>query len=555
MLKSLSVRNYALIESLDTDFPEGFSVITGETGAGKSILLGAIGLLIGNRADISAIRGEASKCTIEGIFNVSGYDLQGFFSENELEYDDECIVRRELFPSGKSRAFINDTPTSLAVLKELGSHLIDIHSQHQNLLLNTEGFQLDVLDTLADDRNEREAYRQAYLDCCQAEEALRQTEDKLRQARADEEFIRFQLQQFNDARLYEGEDEELEEEQALLSHAEDIKSNLYAVSNALDNEEANCLSSIKGCIGTLHGLEANFAKASEWAERLESAYIELKDICDEVDDAKERIAFNPERLAIVEERLSLIYTMLQKHHVHSITELLTIEKTYRDRLAAIDGGEERMELLHEAVQMARRRRATAAEALTACRRKAATMVEQEIIQRLIPLGMPHIRFAVNIIPRTEPSEDGMDSVTFLFSANKSSSLQNIADVASGGEISRVMLAIKAMMASARRMPTILFDEIDTGISGNIADRMGGIMKEMSSKGRQIISITHLPQIAAKGSAHYRVSKSETLSGTVTSIDRLSPEERIIEIASMMSGAKLTDAAVNNAKELLAQQTH
>ena len=550
MLKSLSIHNYVLIESLELDFPSGFSVITGETGAGKSILLGAIGLLIGNRADTSAIREGAAKCIIEGTFDVSALSLQAFFEDNELEYDDECIIRRELMASGKSRAFVNDSPASLTQLKALGSRLIDIHSQHQNLLINSESFQLNVLDTIAANKRERTAFADAYQAFRTATAALRKAEAERERNSADEEFIRYQLQQFNDACLKEGEQEELEEEQSLLEHAEEIKSGLYAVCNGIDSEENSLMNALRMGVNTLNGLSRKYAKAAEWAERLESSYIELKDVTDDMAEATERIFFDPDRMNAVNDRLSLIYSLQQKHHVQSVAELMAIENGFRERLSSIDGGEEQIAELTRAVAAARQAMLAAAQDLTATRTEAGRIVEKEIVSRLVNLGMPNIRFEAAVTRRTEPEADGMDTVTFRFSANKSSSLQDISEVASGGEISRVMLAIKAITAASRQLPTIIFDEIDTGISGNIADRMGDIMKEMAANGLQIISITHLPQIAAKGEAHYRVSKTETDSGTVSSIVRLTNDDRVREIAAMMSGATLTEAAINNARELL-----
>ena len=550
MLKSLSIHNYVLIESLELDFPSGFSVITGETGAGKSILLGAIGLLIGNRADTSAIREGAAKCIIEGTFDVSALNLQAFFEDNELEYDDECIIRRELLSSGKSRAFVNDSPASLTQLKALGSRLIDIHSQHQNLLINSESFQLDVLDTIAANKRERTAFADAYQAFRTATAALRKAEAERERNSADEEFIRYQLQQFNEAGLKEGEQEELEEEQSLLEHAEEIKSGLYTFCNGIDSEENSLMNALRMGVNTLNGLSRKYAKAAEWAERLESSYIELKDVTDDMAEATERIFFDPDRMNAVNDRLSLIYSLQQKHHVQSMAELMAIENGFRERLSSIDGGEEQIAELTKAASAARQAMFAAAQDLTATRTEAGRIVEKEIVSRLVNLGMPNIRFEAAVTRRTEPEADGMDTVTFRFSANKSSSLQDISEVASGGEISRVMLAIKAITAASRQLPTIIFDEIDTGISGNIADRMGDIMKEMAANGLQIISITHLPQIAAKGGAHYRVSKTETDSGTVSSIVRLADDDRVREIAAMMSGATLTEAAINNARELL-----
>lgn len=553
MLKSLSIKSYALIESLEINFEQGFSVITGETGAGKSILLGAIGLLIGNRADSSSIREGAAKCVIEGTFDVTGYNLRPFFEENDMEYDDECIIRRELSSGGKSRAFVNDTPASLAQLKALGNRLIDIHSQHQNLLLNTESFQMEVLDTLAGNQRERTAYQEAFKTFCSAEQALRKAEEEREKNKADEDYLRFQLQQFDEAKLKEGEEEELESERNMLENAEDIKSSMYAAVSLLSNGENDLLSGLKTCVSTLDSLSKNYSKASEWSERMESSYIELKDIANEIESTSERITFDPERLAEVEERLNLIYTLQQKHHVMGTAELLAIEHDLRERLDAIDNSDSHIADLQKAMERARKALSDAGGLLTASRKKMAQIAEKNIVERLKPLGMPNIRFKVEVMPRTTPDNTGMDAVSFLFSANKSTSLQDISDVASGGEISRVMLAIKAMTAASRGLPTIIFDEIDTGISGNIADRMGSIMQEMGSCDRQIISITHLPQIAARGAAHYKVSKEETSAGTVTSIRRLTPDERVYEIAAMISGATLTEAAIANARSLLSLQ--
>lgn len=553
MLKSLSVTNYALIHSLELNFSDGFSVITGETGAGKSVLLGAMGLLAGNRADTSAIRQGATKCVIEGVFDVADCDLQDFFLDNDLEYDDECIVRRELLATGKSRAFVNDTPATLAQLKVLGTKLIDIHSQHQNLLLETESFQREVLDILAGNGAERVAYADAFAVRQKAAEALRRAQEEDARNRADEEFIRYQLNQFSKAKLKAGEQEELEEEQDTLEHAEEIKADLYTACERLSGDEHGVTHLLRECLATLTSLSRHYPQAEEWQERMRSALIELKDIAEDLDSAAETVSFDPDRLAEVQERLDLIYTLQQKHHADGIDQLLAIERDFRSRLQSIVGGSEMLEDLAEELRQAEEKMTAAAAALTATRRRAATVVEQEMVARLRDLGMPNIRFAVRLDARTAPAADGMDIVTFLFSANRSSALQAIADVASGGEISRVMLAIKALTASARQLPTIVFDEIDTGVSGHIADRMGAIMQQMGSQGRQIISITHLPQIAAKGTAHYHVSKTEGAEGTVSSIVRLTADERVDELAAMVSGSTLTPEAIANAKALLGQK--
>ncbi len=550
MLRNLHIQNYALIESLDLDFTEGFSVITGETGAGKSILLGAIGLLTGQRAETAAIRTGAAKCVVEGIFDIEGYDLLPLFEEHDIEYDTECIVRREIAATGKSRAFINDTPVPLTILKQLGERLIDIHSQHQNLLLNTEGFQLRVLDTLSGDKSIRQQYAEAYhhyRDTAAGLEALR---TQLTDDQGDEGYIRFQLDQFDEWRFQEGEQEELEQELELLTHAEDIKDSLYRIDTALSGDEGGQTSALRSIVAQLRSLSSIYPGAEEWHERMESLYIELKDIAGEVSDASESISFDPERQAWVEQRLDTIYTAQQKHRVGSVTELLDIAQRFRDTLQRIDEAGERIAAMEKETAAALEVLQHAAEALTAQRRSVATTFEKEIAARLIELGMPNTRFSVDITPRRQPDTTGADSVAFLFSANKNSALQNIAEVASGGEISRIMLSLKSIIATATAMPTLIFDEIDTGVSGAIAARMADIMEDIARHGRQVISITHLPQIAAKGTAHYKVYKEDTDNATVSHIRTLTTDERIGELAQMMSSGTLTEAAINNAREML-----
>lgn len=553
MLRNLHIQNYALIESLDLDFTEGFSVITGETGAGKSILLGAIGLLTGQRAETAAIRTGAAKCVVEGIFDIEGYDLLPLFEEHDIEYDTECIVRREIAATGKSRAFINDTPVPLTILKQLGERLIDIHSQHQNLLLNTEGFQLRVLDTLSGDKSIRQQYAEAYhhyRDTAAGLEALR---TQLTDDQGDEGYIRFQLDQFDEWRFQEGEQEELEQELELLTHAEDIKDSLYRIDTALSGDEGGQTSALRSIVAQLRSLSSIYPGAEEWHERMESLYIELKDIAGEVSDASESISFDPERQAWVEQRLDTIYTAQQKHRVGSVTELLDIAQRFRDTLQRIDEAGERIAAMEKETAAALEVLQHAAEALTAQRRSVATTFEKEIAARLIELGMPNTRFSVDITPRRQPDSTGADSVAFLFSANKNSALQNIADVASGGEISRIMLSLKSIIAAATAMPTLIFDEIDTGVSGTIAARMADIMESIAGHGRQVISITHLPQIAAKGTAHYKVYKEDTDDATVSHIRMLTTDERISELAQMMSSGTLTEAAINNARDMLGME--
>ena len=552
MLRSLYIQNYALIEKLDIGFEPGFSVITGETGAGKSIILGAIGLLLGQRADVKSIRTNATKCIIEARFDISRYNLRPFFEENELDYEDECILRRELYASGKSRAFINDSPAPLAQMKELGEQLIDVHSQHQNLLLNTEGFQLNVLDLLAHDDAILAAYQSAYKAWKQAQGDLDKLMEKIARDKSDEDYIRFQWQQLDEARLATGEQEELEQETEMLSHAEDIKAGLYQADQLFNNDENGLLSGLKACCNTLQSLQAVYPAAEELANRLESSYIELKDIADEISDREERVEFNPARLAEANERLNLIYSLQQKHHVDTVDELMALRDNYATRLASISSSDEELETLRQQCEALHDQVCQQASILTQARRKAAQEVERQMAQRLIPLGMPNVRFAVEMGERKEPGPHGSDTVSFLFSANKNGTLQNISSVASGGEIARVMLSVKAMIAGAVKLPTIIFDEIDTGVSGEIASRMADIMQEMAENQRQVISITHLPQIASRGRTHYKVYKKDNETETNSHIRRLTDEERVEEIAHMLSGATLTEAALNNARTLLAQ---
>ena len=551
MLQSIYIQNYALIDKLDIDFTSGFSVITGETGAGKSIILGAIGLLLGQRADVKAIKNASSKCIVEARFRIASYNMEDFFTQNDIDFDpEECILRREVSINGKSRAFINDTPASLAQMKLLGEKLIDIHSQHQNLLLNKEGFQLNILDILAQDDKEVKVYIDLYNKyrkiCHELEEFILQA-DKSRQ---DEDYIRFQLEQLEEAQLQEGEQSALEKEAETLSHSEDIKSGLYKAEQLIDGDEGGTLSLTKECIQTLQSIDRVYTPAQEWTERLNSCYIELKDLSMEIRGAQEEVEFNPNRLEYVNERLNLIYSLQQKHRTDTIEGLIELTARYRKQLDAITSFDDRIEEPNHQKAQFYMQVIKQGEVLTQLRTQAARYIESQMEALLIPLGMPNVRFAVELTPRKEPDSKGMDSVTFLFSANKNGTLQNVASIASGGEIARVMLSLKAMIAGAVKLPTIIFDEIDTGVSGSIAEKMALIMQDMGRQNRQVISITHLPQIAARGIAHYKVYKEDTETGTNSHIRRLTDEERVKEIANMLSGSTLTEAAMNNARALL-----
>ncbi|MCU6770245.1 Recombination protein N [uncultured Bacteroides sp.] len=551
MLQSIFIQNYALIDKLDITFEPGFSVITGETGAGKSIILGAIGLLLGQRADVKAIRNGATKCIVEAKFSIASYGMEEFFKANDIEYDsEECIIRREVNINGKSRAFINDTPASLSQMKVLGEKLIDVHSQHQNLLINKEGFQLNILDILAQDIKELTDYQNEYNEyrkvSRELDECIRQAEE----TRKEEDYIRFQLQQLDEAELKEGEVAELEQEAETLTHAEDIKAGLYRSAQNIGSDEGGCVTLIKDSINTLQTFCKVFAKANEWKERLESCYIEIKDISHDMEDAQEAIEFNPSRLDFVNSRLNMIYSMMQKHHVKTDTELIEIAENYRQQLDMITSSDERISELENKKKKLYASVIRKAEVLTALRTESAGKIQSQMESLLIPLGMPNVKFAVEICRKKEPDINGLDAVNFLFSANKNGTLQNVASIASGGEIARVMLSLKAMIAGAVKLPTIIFDEIDTGVSGSIAEKMALIMQDMGRQNRQVLSITHLPQIAARGNAHYKVYKEDTETGTNSHIIRLTDEERIDEIANMLSGSTMTEAARNNARSLL-----
>lgn len=552
MLKQLIIKNFTLIDSLDIEFRPGFSVITGETGAGKSIILGAIGLLLGQRADTKSIKSGASRCIIEAHFDLSRYDLQKYFIDNDIDYDaTDCIIRRELMSTGKSRAFINDTPVALTALKELGEQLVDIHSQHQNLLLNKEDFQLNVVDIIAADSKQRNEYLSEYgkyRDICRKLDKLK---SDIAKSKEDEEFIRFQFNEIEEAKFQSDEQERLEQENETLSHAEEIKTALYHASNSLDSEDKGIVIELKGCLNSLDSIAKVYPKSEALSERIESCYIELKDITEEINDDIEKIDFNPSQLEENNNRLNLIYTLQQKHHVDSLAALLEIADNYRGQLQNIDNSDELLNELEESKKSIGAQLEAKAKVLTSLRAKAARKIEEEMKSRLVLLGMPKIRFSVQL--ESKPfSADGADKIAFYFSANTSTQMQPISDVASGGEIARVMLSLKAMISGAVKLPTIIFDEIDTGVSGAIAEKMARIMQQMGESDRQVISITHLPQIAALGTTHYKVFKEETSAGTTSKMTMLNKEQRINEIAQMLSGSQLTDAAISNAKELLNQ---
>lgn len=553
MLKHISIRNYALIESVEVDFTSGFSVITGETGHGKSVFLGAVSMLLGQRSDVKAIREGADKCIIEGCFDISGFGLQPFFEENEIDYDDECIVRRELTASGRSRVFVNDTPVGVTQLKEIGAKLIDIHSQHQNLLIADKNYQLSVLDTLADDKLLLDRYSKEYNAYLSLVREIERMKEELEKSRRDEEWLRFQMNELESASLKEGELEELEQEVLELSHSEEIQAALYGACNAIDSDErGSLLTALRDASSALSRIASHYGAAEELSERLESNYIELKDCCSEMMQRAERVQFAPDRLEFVERRIALIYDLQKKHRVATVGELIALYNDISARLERISCGDDDIKDAEKQLSALRAGMADIAGELTEKRRQSAERLKNDITAILVNLGMPMIRFEVDMKRASDFTSNGVDSVNFLFSANSSSAPQPLCDVASGGEMSRVMLALKSLIASQRNQPTLIFDEVDTGVSGVIAERMGRLMQQMGGANRQVLSITHLPQVAALGVNHYKVYKEETEKGTITNMIKLDQQERVREIAQMMSGEQLTDAAIENASLLLSQ---
>ena len=550
MLKQLYIKNFTLIDELNIQMHPGFSVITGETGAGKSIILGAIGLLLGNRADSKSIKAGRDRCVIEAHFDLSKYDMQQFFTDNDIDEDlSDTIIRRELTAAGKSRAFINDTPVSLTKMRELGEQLVDIHSQHQNLLLQKEDFQLNVVDIIAQDEKQRKNYEAAYNQYKQANQKLNALKAEIEKNRENEDFLRFQFKELDEAQLQNGEQEELEQEYEMLSHSEDIKTALYQADNHLSGDDGNIIERLKQASEQLANIKDVYPEVTELLERIDSSYIELKDIAQEINGLTDHVEFDPARLETINERLDKLNSLQQKFHVRDLGELIETYHQLEEQLSHIDHSDEDVEALEQEVAQLLEKAQKLAKELTAIRTKAAKKVEEEMKQRLIPLGIPNVRFSISLTEKPL-CHDGGDKVSFLFSANKSTPLQPVTQVASGGEIARVMLSLKAMISGAVKLPTIIFDEIDTGVSGKIAEKMAQIMVEMGNHERQVLSITHLPQIATMGSHHYKVSKEETDEGTISRMTELSQQERVQEIAQMLSGSDVSEAALANAKELL-----
>lgn len=553
MLKQLYIKDYALIDELNIDLHRGFSVITGETGAGKSIILGALGLLLGQRADIKSIKSGAKKCTVEAHFDLSRYPMEDFFTENEIDYDlNDCILRREITATGKSRAFINDTPVTLTMMRLLGQQLVDIHSQHQNLLLQEEDFQLRTVDIIADNSeilHDYQSYFKQYQSICQQIEQQKQTISEI-QERAD--YIRFQYQELSKVDLYPEMQTELEQERDKLSHVEEIKLNLFSAEQQFSSDEGGgILSQLKEVSRHINDITDVYPSIKETAERIDNCMIELKDLYEGIRNEVQDIDYDPQRLEQINNTLDTLYSLEQKHHVSTVEELITLRDELKEQLNTVDNSDELLQKLQEEEQQMLATCNRLAQQLTKERKKAAKKIEKEMTERLVPLGIPQVRFAIEITEKPL-SSTGADKICFLFSANTNTPMLPVADVASGGEIARVMLSLKAMISNKVKLPTIIFDEIDTGVSGKIAEKMGQIMQEMGANDRQVISITHLPQIAARGSHHYKVRKEESIFGTTTTMVMLNKEERLQEIAQMLSGADITAAAIDNAKALLQQ---
>lgn len=554
MLKKLDIRNFTLIDHLEMALYPGFSVITGETGAGKSIVIGAIGLLLGNRADAKQVKRGCDKCIIEATFDLSIYHsdvLKDFFEDNDLDYEpEECLLRREVNANGKSRAFINDTPVTLALMRELGEQLIDVHSQHQNLLLSKEDFQLNVVDIIARDRQQLADYRAAFAEYRSAQRRLEELREQIATSRDNEDFLRFQQKELSEANLASGEQEQQEQEAELMSHAEDIKRALHEADYGLSGDDTGIVNLTRSIAAQLRSVADVYPEAQELAERLESCFVELKDISQEIASKVDDVEYDPQRFNLITQRLDTIYTLQQKFHVQTVDELLDRLNGINAQLDNIDNSGEELQELERSVEKLHAVCVEKAAVLTDMRRKSATVVEQELSKLLVPLGIPKVRFKVDVSP-ADLSTNGADKVMFLFSANSSTDMQPVSQVASGGEIARVMLSLKAMISKAIGLPTIIFDEIDTGVSGRVAEQMAHIMRDMGKANRQVLCITHLPQIAAAGSTHYKVAKQETEQGTVSTMMQLSDEQRITEIAQMLSGSDVSQAAVDNAKSLLA----
>ncbi len=549
MLVKLYVRNYALIRELDMNLESGLTVITGETGAGKSILLGALSLVLGSRADTSVLLDQTDKCVVEGTFRIKEYDLKDFFTRNELDYDHTTIIRREINPAGKSRAFINDTPINLNILRELGDRLIDIHSQHQTLMLNENRFQLSVIDSFAGISKLLPDYKISFNNYRNLRKEYDELNDKAEKNKADLEYYRFQLNQLEECRFKDGEQEELEREQEILEHSGEIKSALSTALNALASDDTSALLLLREVKNGLSRVRDFLPEAEELLKRVDSAFIELDDISSDLARLEARTEADPGRLQVITERLDLIYSMIQKHRVKDLGELLVKQAELSGLVKTIVTSDERLESLAKQLEKEKKQLSGLAMQISQKRKSVIPEVEEKITATLRQLGMPNAKFKVEIYTLDEFGPSGIDGAELLFSANKQVAPENLSRVASGGELSRVMLSLKSLLARNTELPTIIFDEIDSGVSGEVADKVGQILSGMGEY-MQVINITHLPQVAARGREHYHVYKDDTSHSTITRIKLLSVEERILEIARLLSGSEVTETSRKNAKELL-----
>lgn len=549
MLRKLTVENYALIDSLEMELGEALNIITGETGAGKSILLGALGLVLGSRTEESVLKDKSRNCVVEAMFDISQYGLSDFFEANELEWGAQTVIRRIVTPSGKSRAYVNDCPIQLTVLKELGSRLIDIHSQHQNMMLSNDRFRTSIVDSLSDDAALLESYCKNYAQLLEARNRAEQIQSAATENSREEEYLRYQVAQFDDIKLRDGELNELEQRQKELANAEQIGQTLSQLNSMLEEDETGILLRLKSAVTALHRIVEVYPAATSLAERIDSDYVDLKELGRDIFDENERIESNPAELEAVETRMNAIYTLMQKHKCSSMDELMAVEKDFRSRLNEIDSFDEQIQAARELLRSATAEATATAAKISKARQKGASKLSIQVVAMLARLGMPAVKFEAEVTPTDELSPSGADRIRFLFTANSNMTPQPVEKIASGGEISRLMLCLKAEMARNTKLPTIIFDEIDTGVSGRIADAMGEIINSLA-RSMQVINITHLPQVASKGEDHFRVYKSIEGSQTVTRIEHLTTEQRIEEIAKMLSGSEVTEAATAQARALL-----
>ena len=549
MLIKLYVQNYALIKELDVELENGLTIITGETGAGKSILLGALSLILGTRADSNVLLEKNEKCIVEGTFRIDEYELNEFFVSNELDYEAVTTLRREINPAGKSRAFINDTPVTINLLKELGDRLIDIHSQHQTLMLNDNTFQLNLIDSFSGTGKLKNTYRETYTAYRKLKKEYTSLKDKSEKNKADLEYYQFQYNQMEEAKLKPGEQTDLESEQELLSHSEEIKLALSTASNLFFTEGISILSMLREVKSNLSKIKAYLGESENLLSRTESSLIELDDLAAEIEKLSVSIEADPQRLAIVNNRLDNLYSLFQKHHVRDLNELLTKKDEIEGLINSIVSSDERLSQLEALVEKEASLLKSISEEISAKRKTVLPEIESRITDLLKQLGIPNAKFRILLTRLTEFTSTGVDQADFLFSANKQIEPENLARIASGGELSRVMLSLKSLLTKNNNLPTIIFDEIDSGVSGEVADKVGQILSAMG-KYMQVINITHLPQVASRGTRHYHVYKDDTDSSTFTRVKLLSPEERILEVARLLSGSEITETAMKNARELL-----